>query len=356
MPARKAGSRASGRNQAGISLVEVLVASTILAMVMTVILRSTTLSTNATEYAKTSSLLTVNSQTRMLLLRDDLSASVRLFQNNAEGQGYLARLQLGSLALVPGAALPALDTYGVFGKDAVGTPRAGNVLLFAKSALPFPTAAERNDWQAICDAESMPGRRTALDDVRIDVYRVIAYYPRWPGASPPNGEPAGLDLVRWVSRPLADRERFLEIDPAIQESVLMALARSELRGIQWLWTPGDPADSAFSEIQASWTLLPVAEGTHPAWRIPTDNEWTEESIFLKRKISLATVWAPPGQGVSRFAQAVLASPGFPHGFEVQMIGPASARQVLVHMNLVGRTTRGDATFVEAQELINCRDL
>jgi hypothetical protein len=49
-------------------------------------------------------------------------------------------------------------------------------------------------------------------------------------------------------------------------------------------------------------------------------------------------------------------PGFPHGFEVQLIGPAAARQLLIRLAVVSINRAGHRAYARNEVIQDCRDL
>ncbi len=345
------------RPDRGMTFVEVLIAATILVLIVGVIARTTLLTEDASRMAVSQGKITILGQKELLKIRGNLRASVHLFQRDTEGNTYWNRLDLGSVSTLSTSVLPKIDTYGVFGKDTPSNRRTGNILFFAKAVKPFPTSEEVAQWKAYCDATGHPEKKSSLDDLRLDVYRFTAYFLRKTGSGFAAGSPRGLDLAAWESVPFADWKRFNEVDPPLQADVLEALRTSQVgRKIVYLWTPGADFDSAFAEIQADFTLQAVTPASKPGWKVPPDPVFTRTSVFERKRISVATNWAQANFGVAKFAAPTTAGEGYPHGLEIQVIGPASARQVLVHLCLVGQGGRGHTPWVDVQDVVSCHDL
>ncbi len=341
----------------GMTFVEVLIAATILVLIVGVIARTTILAKDASQMAVSQGRITILGQEEILKIRGNVRASVHLFQRDTEGNTYWGKLDLGSTATLNSSMLPKIDTYGSFGKDSASNRRTGNILFFAKAVKPFPTPEEVSQWKTYCDATGHPEKKSSLDDIRLDVYRFTAYFLRKTGSEFAPGSPRGLDLAAWESVPFADWKRFQEVDPSIQSDVLEALYSSQVgRKIDYLWTPGADFDSAFAEIQGDFTLLAVTPSSKPGWKIPEDPVFTRTAVFERKRISVATNWAQGNYGVGKFSAPSGAGDGYPHGLEIQVIGPASARQVLVHLTLIGKGGVGHTPWVDVQDVVNCHDL
>ena len=78
-------------------------------------------------------------------------------------------------------------------------------------------------------------------------------------------------------------------------------------------------------------------------------------LLSYRHHSIATNFARANLGVSRYSVMDLPH-GFPHGFEVQVVGPATARQILAHIVLVSTRRRGQLAFSDVQVIMDTKDL
>ncbi len=345
------------RARRGMTFVEVLIAASILIVIVGVIARTTILAKDASQMAVSQGKITILAQKELLSIRDALRASVHLFQRDTQGNTYWSKVDLGSAAALNSSTLPKIAAFGVFGKDTPSNRKTGNLLFFAKAVVPFPTPEEIVQWHDYCDATGQPGKKNSLDDVRLDIYRFTAYFLRKVPTDFKPGSPRGLDLAAWVSVPFADWKRFQDLDPSIQADVLEALSTPQVgKKIDYLWTPGEDFDSAFAEIQSGPTLQAITPSSHPGWKIPSDPAYTRTVTFERKRISVATNWAQKNYGLAKFAILQSTGDGYPHGFEVQIIGPASARQVLVHLTLIGQGGRGHSPWVDIQDVVTCHDL
>jgi hypothetical protein len=94
----------------------------------------------------------------------------------------------------------------------------------------------------------------------------------------------------------------------------------------------------------------------PVFLLPRDDKHSKHDRLWPRGLSIATNWARANLGVSRFGIASQTGDGFPHGFEIQIVGPAAARQVLIHMSLLSTHSRGRRAFLEISSISDGRDL
>jgi hypothetical protein len=180
---------------------------------------------------------------------------------------------------------------------------------------------------------------------------VVHYYLSPIGAGPSEQVPGGLDLVRFVSEPLVDADSIAAIaDPADRAEVLMHLCNatpdaegSVREAVQVVWqrtnelgVPGtlrqiDPTTGLLSD-----SIIP-GTGRASTWRVHPGRE-TAAGEFSLRRAAVASNFDDCPQANGRFAVPDLVQ-GFPHGFEVQVVGPTSSRKVLMRLVLVD-TTQG----------------
>ena len=59
---------------------------------------------------------------------------------------------------------------------------------------------------------------------------------------------------------------------------------------------------------------------------------------------------------SRFGLRSTLGVGFPHGLEVQVVGPSSARQILIHFAVASTNRRGLIAYADQQVVLDVRDL
>jgi hypothetical protein len=337
------------RGPGGFTFIELVIASTVL-LVFTVGLISVSKSgSDAHEFNGRQNWLTEVGQAELALIRKDTGSSVRIFTDDPVGTSYFARLDRDAYPSLATSRLPALLPTGTFGKDIAGAERTGNVLFFAKHY-------RTDQWTDPFDPSGV---------YRIDLYRFIACYLRNAvGTALASGE-TGLDLVRWVSVPFADAGQVAQITiPAHQERLLMHLKEGTnldeptkpFVPCDYVWTFGADLTSArcFQEIQDDGTLVDLMPQI-PPFRIPPDAVQSRSDRFWYRNASVATNRATMA-GIARFGIIDPAGDGFPHGFEIQVIGPASARQILVHLSLLTTHRKGRPAYMDASSVGDGRDL
>ena len=93
----------------------------------------------------------------------------------------------------------------------------------------------------------------------------------------------------------------------------------------------------------------------PIWEVLRDPVRSSDKLLFYNHFSVATNHAPASIGIGKFSVTDNSGNGFPHGFEVQIIGPSSGRQVMLHLLLAN--TRPGLMATSSQKLVvNSRDI
>lgn len=337
------------RPQSGYSLVEVIIAATLLATLVMIVSTLSVSGADSQEYARRLNRSTEITQELIDKIRLELVSSVRLFGNDAEGNGNLAVLDLdGAPTPLTGTLLPTVTASGGLEIDTVSRAITGNSLFFTRLA-----------WtdRFVC---------ASTNEYLVDVYRWVYYYLTAEDGGPQAGSPIGLNLVRIESEPLVDGVAIDRItDLTDQAEVLEHLANGtadatgEARApVQVVWDRGgDPAVvGTFRQIDESdGSMSTTPSGGRPdPWEV-LRREPDVRGLLSYRHHSVATVFAP-NFAVTKYAIESAVGVGFPHGFEVQVVGPSSARQVLLHMVIASTNRRGLVASANLQIVIDTRDL
>lgn len=336
-------------NQQGFSLLEAIIAGSLLSLLVFAVSTLAMSGNDAQEYARRLARVTEVNQDLMDRIRLEMVSCVRVFGNDAEGNANLARLDLvGSPAPLPGQRLPTVAATEQPRRDTAGAEITGNSLFVTKLA-----------WsdRFVCSSGA---------DYIVDVFRWAYYYQSPEGGGPVPGSPIGLNIVRALSEPLADAVAIDRIsDPADRAEVLLhlragspdALGREHAR-LQMVWRRGalPSAAGALRQINSGdGTLSDVPiEGRVAPFVILLDSP--AQGLLAYRHHSLASNYALPAAGVGRFAIRNDAGSGFPHGMEVQVVGPSSARQALLHLVICSTVRRGQLAWSDLQAAIDARDL
>lgn len=246
----------------------------------------------------------------------DLTQARVNFQNDSLGTAYLASLQTDvTYPRLSTSRLPSIDQTGTFRADTVS--RTGNALLFVKEAAPF-----------IAEIDGVTRS--------VSTYNLICYYLS-PNAIAIGRKSSSLRLARWQSRDFADYDQVMSISPVVSRSAFADTLVAS-RGIEYLWVPRNDPTAAFYFIGD----LPDADGDG----ICDD----PDNVYIIEKTNVTSVIGSLGHGrasvswnkdadfwvpdtVPKFAILDAAGDGFPHGLEVQAIGPTGARQVFIHLVL-----------------------
>lgn len=340
---------AAGPHQAGMTIVEVLAASAVLALMISIVMRVILSGSDAQHYADRTNRVTEITQDVIDDLRRELGSSIRLFESDATGAVYLSMLDLTGVKAALGRRLPAIDATGIFERDVVGAEKTGNSMLFARHA-----------WSTTKTA-------TSTNLYRVDVYRLVHFYLAAEDGGPQAGSATGVNLCKWVSEPLIDGNQIDNIvDPTDQAEVLMHLVNQTADDdgqthprAEVVWLKGDDPSVSGSlrhidDADGSLSNVPLAPRTAP-WRFLRAPELSVDGLLHYRHHSIASNFGRASLGVAKFGITDNGAQ-FPHGAEFQIVGPASARQVLLHLVLVSTNNRGQMAGSAMQVIVASRDL
>jgi len=153
------------RPAAGFTLVEMMLASVMLAMMIFAVATLSLSGAEAQEYARRLTRATEITQRIVDDIRLELVSSVRMFGNDAEGTGNRGVFDLaGAPVQLGNIRLPTIDANGTIRQDTAGDQITGNTLFFTKLA-----------WsdRFVC---------ISGNDYMVDVVRWVYYYPAAEGA------------------------------------------------------------------------------------------------------------------------------------------------------------------------------
>jgi hypothetical protein len=273
---------------------------------------------------------------------------VRLFTSDPVGLAYRSIVDWNGAALPIASTLPTIAPTGIFERDTL-TPKTGNMLLFARHAWSDEFVTPTNNQR-----------------YRVDVHRIVVYYLAKEAAGPQPGSPIGLNLCRFVGEPMADGTQLDKIDDAtdfaefaehLRTGTPDAFGRTH-SPVELVWVLGaDPAVSGtFRQILPgggiSNTPQPPRAGI---WKVERDSGLSANGLLSYRHHSIATNHAPAVMGVGRFGLVDNSGDGFPHGFEVQVIGPSAARQILLCTSVVSTNEHGLKAHARLQMIADARD-
>ncbi|MCC6673165.1 MAG: type II secretion system protein [Planctomycetes bacterium] len=336
----------------GFSLLELLISAAILIILVYVVTTLAISGNSSQKYAERLNRATEITQDLLDDIRTELRESVRLFHDDTVGGEYLAILAPWTAATpLASSRLPTLDATGVFNRDTVGAEKTGNQLCFV-----------RNAWTT---EYTVP---TSSTTYRVDVYRVVRYFLKSEDGGPQPGSWAGLNFSRFVSEAMVDSMQIDQITNATDQAELLQMllnGAADVRGrihapVQVVWRMGQsPSISGtFRQILSDGTMTITVTPPRPgvSWQILRDSDLSKEGFLTYRHHSVASNYAQANLGVGRFGLIDNTGTGFPHGFEVQMIGPASARQVLVNFTVVSTNRQGRTAAANLQGIADARDI
>jgi len=340
----------SMRSQSGFSMIELVIASSLLGLLVMAVSTLAVSGGQAQDFTRRLSRATEVTQDIVDQMRLEMVSSVRVFGADAEGNANLGILDLvGAPKGLSPFRLPVVSPNNVVARDTVGSEITGNSLFFTRLA-----------WtdRFVC---------TSGREYMVDVYRWILYYLTAVDGGPKAGSPLGLNLVRVVSEPLVDAAGVDGIDdPVDQEEMLLHLLEgtADANGqthakAQLVWLRGG-LPSAVGTIRQIASLdgklsdTPI-EGREDPWRIHRSSETVDE-LLSYRHHSVASIYSLPAYGVGRYGLVDPAEDGFPHGFEVQVVGPSSARQVMLHLVVASTQRQAQVAWADVQVLVDARDL
>ena len=293
--------------------------------VLTVLISSSLARLSSTHaYTRDQARLVDIGERTMRTLLQDATFSAYMFGSSADSSAYLLSLETPEFAAMPGSRLPTLTERGWLDKDPLGQVETGNVLFFGESLAPL-----------VMDL----GPVGTPDLVRVDRLRFVLYYLTQDGSG-------RIDLVRWVSAPLARLADLAVIaNPVRRAEVGVRLYDA---GVQLAWNPGAPRLTGLCAIGPAGeiTLLPLID------KVPSDPSSPSVRMLGERRAQVAANGALQSVAVPAFAET---SGPFPAGFEIKIDGGYGAKLLLVRLVL---TSGNDVTYrnhAEVVRLVSCRD-
>ncbi|MCK5942528.1 MAG: hypothetical protein KAI24_11195 [Planctomycetes bacterium] len=335
---------------AGYSMIELVISSSLLALMIFAVSTLSVSGGQAQEYARRLTRVTEITQDVIDDVRLELVSSVRLFGNDTEGNANLAILDLsGAPAAIDTSRLPTVSADETIRPDTSTTEITGNSLFFTRLA-----------WSDRFEC-------TSGNEYMVDVYRWVYFYLTPEDGGPDPSNPIGLNIVRVESEPLIDGASVDRItDSTDQAEVLLHLlnATPDVNGdthapAEVVWLRGDlPSVSGtlrqIDSSDGSMTATPLLPRPDP-WQVLRSEE-TVTGLLSFRHHSVATIYAQESFGVGTYGVESLDDDGFPHGFEVQVVGPSSARQVHLHLVLSSTQRTGRFAWSNMQLTVDARDL
>ena len=328
--------------QSGFTLIELVVVTALLVIMAGVVTSMAHRGSEAQEFVRRNTKTTNKTQAIVSKIRDDVASSVRLLFDDAEGASYLAGCDLTKFPPIASTRLPKIKTSGGFGKDSAGNEYTGNCIAFVKQ--------ERTDIFDVSDTFTAPKLH------RTDIYRIYLYYLHRRAMTMVKDD-SDLDLIRWRSVAIVDYKQCEMLAPDELQRLLVHLYEGTnpdeperpFPSARLLWKQGDVFPTAVRLIESDGTT-----STPPAgFLMPAGKQRTMPSMLQAVGLGVAQNKAGVTKGISRFAMIGV---DWPNGFEVQVIGPASARQVLMHFTLLGNRGAKINNWVDLMAVAETRDL
>lgn len=284
-------------------------------------------------------------------ISNELSQAVRLFEDDVIGNAYLARLQSWNKAVpIASSRMPRFKLTGNLDKDLAGTEATGNELFFVRLA-----------WADTFTC-------TSGNTYSLDVYRLVRYYMKLEGAGPSTKNPYGLNLVKWTSEPVVSGT---QVDRITNSTDLLELLKHLHDGtpddagvshtrlnLVWRLAENSTAPDTFRQIllDGSLTSVPTVPRAK-VWEFERDDRLSSVGLLFYRHHSVATNYSPGNKGVARFGirNDGLVGVGFPHGFEIQVVGSTAGRRILIHMTTVSTNAKGLQAFYDGQTVVVVRE-
>jgi len=318
------------------TIVELMIVTVFLSVLFVLFYQLVLRITQANEYAMAFSELSTYSQQACNDMKEDLTASRFLFQNDSFGNAYWDAIMFPTDAQpLNSCRLPTAEELGNFEPDTATHQKTGNCILFIKNETPFTTVCKYGPDD------------TDYKTVRIDVYRIVAYYLTKITGSDIGNKPDSLNLIRAETELYADYSQLIYIGendpdddhPDLQEELLAKLV--EDADVNYAWKTSEEPDEAFFPIELTGSTYTLATSPQSPMVIQFDS-WEEVVPNMKYK-HMSVCWNIDDTfrlpiKVPTFGVASAAGDGFPHGFEVQIIGPSGARQIMTRIALVKETS------------------
>ncbi len=331
------------RSRKGISLTELLIAMAVLGIITLLTAPFFTLTQRGFTSMEAHNSLKSGGQEAINKMGNKLSQCKRLFENTAESSEFLSRVTMTTApAVLAGSHLPIISENGSLSPGTTGfiAANAGNSLFFASVEAPKDLGVV-DSTDAYCQA-------------RIDHYQFNYFFLAEDNAVSIHNQPK-INLWHWQSIKYADYTQIANIaDPGKKADVVRVLVAS---GTTLAWDPSaTDVDAAFFSLDASGSLSPEAG------HVITE-EKAEPLIVLVTGMTMggyrygissnSGVSNPSPKTVPVFAQA---SGKFPSGFETLIVGPNSARQVLIRLVIVALGSFKGTIANEQLVLTTARDL
>jgi len=321
----------SRQAQAGYSLLEVVIVIVILSSVIFLTYEGIDAGVKVNDQMRRTNRLNVLGHDVLTRIESDLSRSHRVFTESDETRALLGRFDDATESVLKDSLLPVVDSDGILERDAKDARRTGNMLLFAASVPPLSVDVSAAD--------------AAEDIVRVDLYRFVLYHLREHKDEASRG--TQTELARWASHPVASYNQVVK--GATGDDQKRLVAALEEAGVVALWdSTADSVDDTFYPI----VLGEIAETADKEYLVPKDWGISEAGLTAHKHAGIA-IEAQDAPDAKIFAPSDATMPA---GFEVKMVGPASARQVLVNVTLVALRKNRSPLMLRRSIIVGARDM
>ncbi len=320
----------------GVTLLEMMIVLSLFSFMAYCVMSLVNSSMVLTAHSESWAGLTEWGQQGVNRISEDLPATRRIFNDDLRGNLYLAALEPPvTHPVLGGIHLPITKDPGTFHADVVGAEQTGNCLLLCKQQPIFATVLLSGVTR------------------RVDVYTIVFFYPS-PVARPMGPYARSLILARWESIEFADYGELMSLTASDRAEVVSSLRT--VRGVTWLWDVSKDPNQAFygTNVFGIVDAVPTATFKPPGA--------SNQNLIPHLGLGFASLawnrtnatWIP--QRVPMYAIANAVGDGFPHGFEVQVIGPTGSRTILLRLTLA-RYVQIDRTMdaFTASAIANARE-
>ena len=331
--------RTTGRGSAsrGITLVEMMVVLVVVSIGWLALTAVSIETMRTFEFFQAMNLLERWNQSVVNNIRDDAVSAKQYFGDDDRGRGYFGALEKDSDSYpISPVRLPTIVDTGNLGVDSLTDQKTGNVLLFSKALMPFVVTVPYTDSED--------------HTYRVNIHQLTLYYLTSRPQERVGNYTGVLDLMRWQSVRFADYGQIMAIeDPDAGDGVdpreEMVAAFVDAYNSTWLWDSGKDVSEAFYECDL---LGQVADEPELAMIIRQDPvggliSTVPSGMTTSKHASIAWNNSTAGFQVSAvvpvYALEDAFADGFPHGFEVQIVGPSGARELMVRVVMTKGTTK-----------------
>ena len=335
----------------GFSLLEMIISFVLLIALIGMVTQFIMSGTSAQKLAERMSRVTEVTQDAAATIRQELQSSVRLFTDDALGNAYLPLMDRSGMPANTSVSLPASVPAGIFEPEPTAASVTGNQLLFARYA-----------W-------TTRFRTTSGSIYSVDVYRLVHYYLAEAGDGPQPANEIGLNLCKFVSEPLVAGDQVDAIGDPVEQAEVLEHIRTGTADADGNLHPttnlvwelgGDPSNATtLRQITTTNTLSLTSSAPRDSpWEIEADPSLSSPGLLFFRHHSVATNYAPGAFLVGRFSvrDDTLGTNGFPHGFEIQQVGPSAARKVLIRLVVTTTNNAGRRPAYRMELIADCRDV